>query len=51
VGAIAGDIDALQAYASRQAAIRSAYLDRRRSLYAREMRWPDRPFWRAALLS
>jgi flavin-dependent dehydrogenase len=43
---LAGDSDALSAYAREVTREFARYLGERRFFYARERRWPEAPFWR-----
>lgn len=46
-GRLAGEIPDFSAYGATQQAQWREYLSLRAYLYGRELRWPDRPFWRA----
>ena len=49
--ALAGDRQAVPAYAARLEQIRSAYVGHHRLVYQAERRWTDHPFWTRQALS
>ena len=49
--ALAGEADALAAYADELEPVWGAYRFHRAAFYGAERRWPDAPFWRRRLIS